>query len=380
MLRILHLTSDDKFFDGPIKRFQSDPELDHKAYLTSFGVKQLKYIKSKDEITILNSKQELQRILEKGDYDVVFFYSLPFDRWWMVEAIPKDKIVIWWEWGFELYGRRGGLTPLIDIPLYKPLTSKYVSCRLRTVVIKVLNLIRFGYKWKKLLAQRKRVLERIDYLMPVIPEDYELLRNSYPEFHAKLFHYPLADYKFNYINVQRPKDGGILLGNSSLVTNNHLDIWNSLMQTGVKDRKIIVPLNYGEFDTASYVSKRIESKDNEVMILRTFMPQTDYFNLIDGCSYAVFGVIRQQAMGNINRCIRDGIKIFLYKDSVVYKSLIKSGFRVFAIEDMDLETLSTPLTEEDNKHNHQIFAAQVMEKINIYNSAKAEIKSRLKKN
>lgn len=378
MLKVIHITADDKFFDGPIRRFESDPSLENIAYLTSFGTKKLKYIKSVEKINVLRSKSDLKQILEEGNYDVVFFYSLPFERWWMVETIPADKKIIWWEWGFELYGHRGGLEPLIDIPLYKPLTKKYVTLRLRTWVAKSVNYFLYRHKKKGLLEQRKRVLSRIDYLMPVLPIDYDLLK-KYPVFRAQTFHYRLEEaiYKFN-INL-RMAQGGILLGNSSLVSNNHLDIWEELKETGITGRKIVVPLSYGEFDTAAHISKKIKSDYNEVIVLRKFMTQKDYFNLIDNCSYAIFGVLRQQAVGNIKHCIRLGIKVFLYKDSVCYKSLTASGYKVFAIENMDLMALSTPMTIEDNKHNQEVFLDEVSKKNEVYDKVMKEIKDGLSK-
>jgi hypothetical protein len=374
-LKVIHITADDKFFDGPFYWFESDLSLENKAYLTEFGHKRLKFIKSKDKVQILECKSVLKQILVAGDYDVVFFYSLPVERWWMVEAIPKEKVIIWWEWGFELYGSREGLEPLINISRYKPITEKYVKRRLRTFVQKLI--VFFKYRGKKidLYEQRKRVLKRIDYLMPVLPIDYECLR-QYPEFNAKEF-YKLGCTSFSYKTDIRPAEGGILLGNSALVSNNHLDIWDSLEKTGIAGRKIIVPLNYGESDTAAYVSRKIKSCSNEVMMLRTFMPRKDYFDLIDGCSYAVFGAMRQQAVANIRNCIRTGIKVFLYKDSMCYKSLTASGYKVFAIEDMDITALSTPMTVEDNKHNVEVFENEVKYKNRIYDEAMAEIRRKL---
>lgn len=370
-IRVIHLTADDKFFDGSFYWFESDSSLENKAYLTEFGHKKLKFIKSK-KINILKHKSELNKILEKGDYDVVFFYSLPVERWWMVEAIPKEKVIIWWEWGYELYGSREGLEPLINISRYKPITEKYVKRRLRTFVQKLIIFFKYKRRKKYLYEQRKRVLKRIDYMMPALPIDYECLR-QYPEFTAKEF-YKLGRSSLRFNTDIRPAEGGILLGNSALVTNNHLDVWDSLVKTEIMGRRIIVPLSYGESDTAVYVSKKIKSDFNDVMILRNFMPRKDYFDLIDECSYAVFGVMRQQAVANIRECLRNGIKVFLYKDSMCYKSLTKSGYIVFTIEEMDLDALSTPMTLEDNKHNQEVFLEEVRKKNEIYDKVMKEIK------
>lgn len=375
-LRIIHITADDKFFDGSIRNFASDESLENKAYLTDFGKKHLKFIKSKEKIQILNCKSDLKRILEEGAYDVVFFYSLPFERWWMVDVIPNDKKIIWWEWGYDLYSSREGLEPLIDIQLYQPLTKAYVRRRLRTWILKIRT--NFVFRWKRnaLLEQRKRVLSRIDYLIPVLPLDYEYLK-KHQEFRAKVF-YTKVNLNLYKLDINsRCKEGTILLGNSALVTNNHLDIWEMLVKTGIKGRKIIVPLSYGEFDTAAHVSKKLKSDTNEVVVLRDFMPVKDYVELMESCSYAIYGVMRQQAVGNIKKCLRVGIKVFLYRDSICYKSLTASGYKVFSIEEMDLKSLSTPMTVEDNRHNIEVFKNENKYRNEVYDKVVAEIKNSL---
>lgn len=66
--------------------------------------------------------------------------------------------------------------------------------------------------------------------------------------------------------------------------------------------------------------------------------------------------MRQQAMGNIFLCLLYGIKVFLFKESIVYKQLIESGYFVFSIED-DLNDLSlqTLLSKEQAYNNFQLF-------------------------
>ena len=65
--------------------------------------------------------------------------------------------------------------------------------------------------------------------------------------------------------------------------------------------------------------------------------------------------MRQQAMGNIFLCLLCGIKVFLFKESIVYKQLIESGYFVFSIED-DLNDLSlqTLLSKEQAYNNFQL--------------------------
>ena len=54
---------------------------------------------------------------------------------------------------------------------------------------------------------------------------------------------------------------------------------------------------------------------------------------MSGCTHAIFGMIRQSGLGNIYLCFRKGIKVFLFKDSILYKQFKTDGYHVFSIED-----------------------------------------------
>ena len=53
-------------------------------------------------------------------------------------------------------------------------------------------------------------------------------------------------------------------------------------------------------------------------------------------------------MGNIFACLEKGIKIYLYKDSVIYRQLVELGFIVFSIDnDLSEISLQKVLSKED---------------------------------
>ena len=92
------------------------------------------------------------------------------------------------------------------------------------------------------------------------------------------------------------------------------------------------------------------------MWLESFLSREEYFALFDKVTHAVFGVIRQQAMGNIFRCLSQGIKVFLYEDSIVYKQLKLDGYHVYTIDD-DLkgDALQHPLSFEEATQNITLY-------------------------
>ena len=103
------------------------------------------------------------------------------------------------------------------------------------------------------------------------------------------------------------------------------------------------------------------------------MALNDYYALMDTYSYAVYGVIRQQAMGNIFGCLAKGIKVFLYRDSLVYKFLKEDGFVVFAIEDMDGSSFMKPLALTEIEQNREALLKKRQYVNTIYEKAIEEI-------
>ena len=85
------------------------------------------------------------------------------------------------------------------------------------------------------------------------------------------------------------------------------------------------------------------------------LPLEEYENMMSKCSHAIYGTLRQQALGNIFGCFKTGVKVFLYKDSMDYIQFKKDGFVVFAIEDMNFEALSKPLSKEEAMHNNELY-------------------------
>lgn len=371
-IKLLHITDDNKFFDGKLKVFSSDDRIENIAYSTLYGVSHFQYIKSVDCINVLSSKEELKQILEIGDYDVVYFYSLYVENWWMIEAIPKDKIIIWWAWGYDIYYSQGSLKPFVEVSLYQPLSYKYYCLHPRKIFKPIFEYLKYWPQRNELKRLKNYILQRVDYLMPVVPMDYELLK-LHPDFKAQVFYSKTLIDNYKFEKKKRSENGPVLLGNSATLPNNHLDILSLIRRRGIQNRMFIIPLSYGDDNYGNYLKKHINAGDNNVKVLENFISKEEYFSIVDNCTYAIFGIMRQQAMGNVSKCIREGIKVFLYKDSIPYRSLISRGYKVFAIEDITEKSLSTPLSMEDNEHNNYIFLKECKSKNLIYEDVISKI-------
>lgn len=356
-IKILHITRDDKFFDSVFLQFETDRRLENEVVLEVKNKTRYKFrrIRNTEKVNLV-SKKEMRNILRKGKYDVLFFYSMPEAFYKYFNWIPNDKIVIWWGWGYEIYKSIYGLEPLISLSLYKPLTERVLT-EITDNPFSVLKskigkfLIR---PWIK--NAQKKMLRRINYFQPVLSQEFQLM-NRTDGFHAKEFYYPNC-FPWSISDTLGTKDkaGNILIGNSQAPTNNHLDVWNDIYSFLPERRRLIIPLNYlGDQEYAKLVAERMQSDKDELVFLKDFMKPDDYFALMDSCSYAIFGVLRQQAIGNVFSCLSKGIKVFLYKDSLVYRFLKEDGFVVFPIEDIDSSSFSTPLSIIDIDQNRNAF-------------------------
>lgn len=357
-IRVLHITKDDKFFDDVFANFVSDERLVNKAVLHVEHVKGYKFqrIKNIDKVQLVEN-EDMKKCLKEGQYDVVFFYSLIGKQYKYFRWIPKDKIIIWWGWGYELYANVDGATPFIPIRLYKKHTEELLI-KMRGEKRGIKQFLKYHILRHYRDYERRKVLKRIDYFQPVIPMEYQLMKRV-KGFKAKEFYYPRYFTELEVqSDLQKDKIGNILIGNSQAPTNNHLDVWNSVKQFIPSGRKVIFPFNYGAKEYADAISKEINSECHDLMFLRNFMPSDEYFRLMDSCSYAVFGVLRQQAMGNIEYCLSHGIKIFLYRDSIVYRFLKQNGYAVYAIEDIDEYSFSTPMTNLEIEQNANAIAKE----------------------
>lgn len=380
-LRVLHIIKDDKFFESVYNAFETVEELENSNVLLVEKIDgyQYLYINHTDKVKLVEKKGFVQTLCD-GLYDIIFFHSLPVNMYKFIQYIPKEKVIIWWGWGYDIYESFYGMRPLIEINLYKPATLLWLKQKkgLYGKIKQVAKKILYAHYYKTL---RQQVLKRIDYFQPVLPLEYQLLKEI-DGFNAKEFYHPRnRSYFLNYQDSETFTHGNnILIGHCASYTNNHIDIWNTVNTFFPEETSVIFPINYGKKDYADYLSKSIQSERINIRFIKDFMPKDEYFEILDSCGYAIFGVMRQQAMGNIYYCLGHGLKVFLYRDSIVYHFLKENGYVVYAIEDIDEHSFVTPLSKEEMRLNIKAFIKEYEYVNNIWNSAFADLCKIKKKN
>lgn len=280
--------------------------------------------------------------------DIIFIHYLSDEVAKLLMNLDTNKVkVVWYLYGHDAF-RYTKFTGLF----HKKITKQYLlnpnlvgfkfaaSYFLRTHFSGLLR-----KKWDNNLTL-KFISENINYIIPVLPNDFKTFINKYKT-KANFYHFnyfvPLLEDKSRFA-----KGKSLLIGNSSTDTNNHLDVFECLNDFSQFD-KIVIPLSYGSKKYADYIGDIASKKfGNKVNLLKKFMPYEDYQNIILSCEFLIMGHIRQQALGNIIQALYSGVKVFLYENSAAYEFLEKNNFIISKItQDMEF----VPLTITQKKYN-----------------------------
>ena len=350
MIKLVHLSNDSKFLDCAIEQYNLLNNV-FSIYLVESSLPHLKYVKSSN-ISIMKNIDEVVDFIKNSGCDFVVVHGLFFS---LSKLQLVNKPFIWCSWGFDIYSDSSSyFHKLISLPLYKPLTKKFIvgntPMSVGQKILKYCKALITRYRYYKFINTK------VKYISTVFPEEYQFIQKSVKG---------VGFYPFRYMNVRNDKIevkndiGGecILLGNSCDETNNHMDVLEKL-ELLQKEIKVIMPISYPENRLAykkmlrQYVEKL---KYVKVILLDDFMPYEEYCKLISKCSFAIFGHIRQQAAGNITQMLRMGAKVFMYKDSMGYQHYTNLGCKVFSIDDdLNAEQLSQLISDNDAKKNLSI--------------------------
>lgn len=358
-INILHVFEDEKFFDSVAECFELLEGVNNRfVYFNEDESYKFRFIKNTSRLKITSDRNEYLSVLSDPCNDIVYFHSLPAAHYDYMLSVSDHAKVIWWAWGFDIYDCWHGCRAFVDLDLYKPKTASYIGSK-RTVRYLVRQMI---FRVLAPIEERKRmrVLSRVDYFSPVIPVEYDLM-TKLKHFKAKPFMLECGPVGNEYCEFSyHTKASNILIGNSLTLTNNHLDVFDYISECRCQDNQtFLVPVSYGSELDLSILKALFKSRN--VRWLDSYMPYEEYMSLLNGVSHAVFGVMRQQAMGNILKCLRNGTMIFLFKDSIVYKYLKDAGYYVFAIEDMTSDSFTVPLDEKSAYHNYCLATSRVVD-------------------
>lgn len=368
---ILHIVFDGILFDRVYSQFEAMEKYENRYLLDQLGKNQkIKYIKNTEKLLIADTLEEWGEVISNPDVDIIYLHGLWQSYFKAIDYIREDVVVMWWCYGMEIYENVNRWPPLLPLKIYKPQTHKfllrhttvlhainielsYSFPRLSILLISIFNLLKGNYKNKLI-----QLLSRIDFAFTPLSTELNELKKRHNYIKAKPF-------VLRGKQEKKPLDihndtGCILLEHSANLTNNHLDIIAAIRKKALNlnERDIYIPLSYGEKKMAERVKNEAKFEGANVHCLMDALPFEEYSKMMNSCTHAIYGMIRQSGLGNIYLCFRKGIKVFFFKDSILYKHFKSEGYYVLSIEDdLNDASIREPLTPEQAKNNYDKFFA-----------------------
>lgn len=352
-MKILHLVNDEKFIHFIADTFNSCEGVVNQFVVVVDNIEApLKHVIGLKNMLIISKTAMvrgcLKEVLESSDCLVVHYLELLKMR--VILKAPYNMPVVWSGWGGDYYQYSkkqliGKDTSAIENTLFR---KKLFKNKVKDCCKQVLK----NFIYRLYVAKAMR---RINFFSAPIPDDFEVVKDI-PGFCAKY-------HQINYGSVEKTfklgsdavSGNNILVGNSALSSNNHIEVFGLLTTIDLKDRKIIVPLSYGNADYRDAVIKEGYRMFGDCFNpLVNFMPLDQYNNLISSCSIVIMGHKRQQALGNTATMLWQGAKVFLDTESTVYTFLKNSGANIYALDSLLRAEALLPLTFEEITKNRNI--------------------------
>ena len=357
-MRILHIATDNKFLDHAYPVFERVYPGANELFIFAPD-ESLKFVKQKPGLiekkprTVLRARPKVSSETYQK-YDLVVFHSLDISIYPELKSVPKSIPTVWLGWGYDYYDVLPGDAPLL-LKATQALYSHLVEARPRQILFRFIKKIMGGYDQS---VGKIRAIEKVTIFCPVLPEEYEIVRNArrwrhFPKF-APWNYGTIEDNFIKGFEGESVTGDAILVGNSATFTGNHLEAFELLRRLKMSGRQIVVPLSYGNKELATFlIDKGKEYFANEFESLTDFMPIEEYVAIIKRCGYVIMNHVRQQAVGNIVIMLYLGARVFIRKENPVYDFFKQSGVILSAVQELETypKLLETPLTAEERLRN-----------------------------
>jgi hypothetical protein len=209
-------------------------------------------------------------------------------------VLPRDLSLAWYVWGYEAYGHWPALRDRQFLPLTRRLVSPQPFAQESPAV--------------------RSLLGRLDFCVTIFPEEYELFRQcGLPG--SVQFHLGSVALLEDHVDLSTDAESpgsDIQLGNSASLTNNHLDALGALAGLDLGERRVFVPLTYGDPRYRDMIIQAGRALLGERLVpLVEFVPQPEYRATMQRCGVVVMAHVRQQAWGNIVTALWRGSRLFM---------------------------------------------------------------------
>ena len=354
----IHLLNDTKFARSEIAVFEKNYPDQSLYVFTSRGEKNDSLRDNLPNVPIFDiGPFDYDRLLSQCSekVDCVLVYSASRDHVQMALSLYQKALckIYWMPFGMDLYDRLHYVYgyPLYDynvVPL-KIKLKKYISYhRSNRAFIEFANIIDSFCFWN--------------------PNDFKLMQKYFGAKQARLRYYghglgwsvegiPEFEEK-NMCRVQ--------VNHSASFSCNHLTVLKKLERIDInKQLQVFLPLNYGEAAVKKQVKDYAIHSALKCDILTDFLPLKDYYDVVAQNGVAIFGSRRQEAGGNINTALLNGVKLYLRNDNNLLQLYRSWGMHVFSFEDdlNSMEDLLKPLTPQQKIYNYKTLATHISSEV-----------------
>lgn len=349
-MKILHVVSDEKFIAFISRLFDGVAGvINNFVVIVRDKTVPLRFVGDIDRKIVVDASDLRRGEVAPVEHDAVILHYLDMAKIRCVELLKTTAPIMWSGWGGDYYDVLQEFRSEALGPLTRRLnpTGRFAP----------ISRIRRAVTHMRSERAIRRFSSRVDFFSAPIPEDLEVLQS-----HLRL----RAEYRqINYGDVSSTFDIGavnisgqdILLGNSATATNNHLEAFEILRRLELGDRRIIVPLSYGDdVYRQAIVDKGIEIFGSRIIPVVDFMALPAYNSLISSCSVALMGHRRQQAVGNIAAMLYRGATVILDENATTYQFLIRRGAVIRSLSQLGTQGISVldGLSAEDKVRNREM--------------------------
>ena len=354
----LHIVPDEKVINRAIKAFDSVfPDENIFIIILRDGNVQPRYVEEQENVyfSVYEEKTFWNIVGDINRYTAVIIHFFTSESVKFVISISHPAIY-WIAWGADLYS---GLLEGRGFQLYE---DRKILWRISP---KKLPYFLYALLYKILLYKRThnmcKAVRKVHYFVPdSMYDEYPLLLSYYPEFahleYKDFFYYPIDEILGTTLYLSITKGNNIIVGNSSSPSGNHVLVFQRLKERNIlHDRKVLVPLSYGNMRYADYVMKKgRQYLGDKFIAIRNFMPLEEYNRLLLSASIFIYGNWRQEAVGNILIALFIGGKVFLEERNPLYAFYKSQGLTIFGMNELTEKQCSLPLPDGDIATNRRI--------------------------
>jgi dTDP-N-acetylfucosamine:lipid II N-acetylfucosaminyltransferase len=335
---ILHLVEDEKVINRTIDLFKKVNKGNNKFLIDIPNEQyQLQHVKT-TEFTVsavFDSQKYWTTVGDVSLYEAIIFHSLTHNTCKLIQRYQNTTTPFAWIlWGSELYNYLA--TKGYRLYLWKP---SFLRLKLRRLfydplMISIKNISAKIRKEESIEELYGKAFQRINYCCIFNKGDYNLLK-SFADTTAKWLwfnYYPIDTILGPALLNKKVNGNNIFLGNSGSITGNHIPAYKLLKELKLQNRKVIVPLSYGNERYRQFLVK----KGNEILgdsftPLKDFMPLDEYNKYLCSASIVIMFHLRQEAVGNILIALYLGAKVYLREENNLYEYFNSIGVNIFSI-------------------------------------------------